>query len=100
MEQNLRPRRRRIAIRFLILALALAAGFAIFRPRPDLVPYTTPWLSNGKEELRISLLVPANWKVEIFQGPGISEVVFVPVDSDWRPTWARRFLPHTARIEG
>src|SRR3989442_409215 len=91
-------KRKRLA-GFLILALALAAAFILFRPRPDLVPYTTPWLSNGKEELRIFLLVPANWKGEIPHGPAISWVEFHPVDSDWIPKWARRILGRTVLPE-
>src|SRR5438105_9439192 len=98
MEQTPRPRRRRIATRFLILALALAAGYAAFRPRPELVSYTTPWLTGGMEEIRVSLLMPAGWKVSPADGPVLGGVQLTPEKrADWLPEWAREILRFPVR---
>jgi len=79
-------RRRKRLAGFLILALALAAGYAIIRPRPDLVPYTTPWLSDGEEEVRVSLIVPINWHDD---QPKSDWMVHLSPDRPhvWPPRW-------------
>src|SRR5437870_3672307 len=82
---GIRMRKRKRAAGILILALALASGFIALRPRPDLVPYTTPWLAGEDHEVRISLLVPAGWERSQISR---SEFICLPQKPvGWMPRW-------------
>src|SRR5205807_2319028 len=57
-------------IRWLLLGIVAAAWILfVVWPRPKLVWYTTPVLTNGEYSGRVRLLIPAGWKYQ-FNGYG------------------------------